>query len=248
MSQFQRSRKPAGFTLVELLVVMAIIAILISLLLPAMKKVREQARTTTCLTNLRQLGSSIQMYATDNNDYIPHVRSEYFMRSIVHGNQTLVDCMWSWPDRLVYTQHLKQPWRTMDDAAGFSYHYPSSNVGILICPGDLRDVPSGAARTNYGMNEQIGNHDNEVIMWFKLSRMENDKVMIGDSGNGQHRIRRPIQVDYGVGPRHNGGANYVFTDLHGEYNKTLQTADYAGNAKQRALFEQYWRTDENLHF
>ncbi len=61
--------KKRAFTLVELLVVIAIIALLMSILMPALARVREQAKAVLCQSNLRQMGAAFDMYTSDNDGY-----------------------------------------------------------------------------------------------------------------------------------------------------------------------------------
>jgi prepilin-type N-terminal cleavage/methylation domain-containing protein/prepilin-type processing-associated H-X9-DG protein len=79
-----------GFTLVELLVVIGIIAVLIGLLLPALNKAREQSKRTTCLANLRTLGQAMILYANDSRDRLPNANPPATVNDYNATNNVLV--------------------------------------------------------------------------------------------------------------------------------------------------------------
>src|SRR5687768_12769770 len=80
-------RRRTGFTLIELLVVIAIIAILAAILFPVFAQAREQARMTTCISNMRQIGNASMMYVQDYDETFPYIR--FHGRSAQKGQFTI---------------------------------------------------------------------------------------------------------------------------------------------------------------
>jgi len=94
MYSFNRRKAASGFTLIELLVVIAIIAILAAILFPVFAQAREKARTTSCLSNSKQLATAVIMYMSDSDGMIPLYRNN--SKVIDPRTNTASTRDWSW--------------------------------------------------------------------------------------------------------------------------------------------------------
>jgi prepilin-type N-terminal cleavage/methylation domain-containing protein/prepilin-type processing-associated H-X9-DG protein len=147
----QISKSPHGFTLVELLVVITIIAILTALLLPAVQAAREAARKTQCANNLKQLGLAMHCYA-DQNGVLPFVTNNNFTplaTMLPFIEQTNLG------DKLDFTKAMASADQAALNAAA------ATPVQTFFCPSDGKLVihvisSLSYAGSNYAMNGSSG--------------------------------------------------------------------------------------------
>jgi prepilin-type N-terminal cleavage/methylation domain-containing protein/prepilin-type processing-associated H-X9-DG protein len=118
-----RARRRCGFTLVELLVVIGIIALLISILLPSLSRARESAKQIKCLSNVRQLAVAFMMYANESKGNLPPLNAS--KSTAPNGKQ------WDW----IYWEKS----RDLNDS--LVVRYLSSGPGAFV-PADALRCPS----------------------------------------------------------------------------------------------------------
>ena len=123
-----RRSRTSAFTLVELLVVIGIIALLISILLPALNAAREQANTAKCLSNLRQLAQSQASYAADNQGFCVPAGYNYYPTQLDGLNEE------NYATLLVNYGYLQEPTIYNINAA------PTSVSTVFYCPSGITDI------------------------------------------------------------------------------------------------------------
>jgi prepilin-type N-terminal cleavage/methylation domain-containing protein/prepilin-type processing-associated H-X9-DG protein len=190
--------KKHGFTLIELLVVIAIIAILAAILFPVFARAREKARQTSCLSNLKQIGLSHQMYAQDYDECFTKYQG-YWSSDLWDGAAGVY-----WYDRLM--PYMK-------------------NHQILYCPSDS-DHDSATAggsaqayKCDYTYNQFIGQSGGAAMAQVGSPA---SCVIVTEGNNNYCRLYNdPTASKAGMPPamRHNEGFNNAYCDGHAKWHK-----------------------------
>lgn len=219
--------KKSGFTLVELLIVIGIIALLAAILFPVFSQAREKARAATCLSNEKQIGLAFMQYDQDNDETLP-------IFDTLTGNQL------AWDSSLA--QYL-----------GISINVSANNnkpPQVLLCPSDYLQLSVGAQasgqfRQTYTMPDTLDASNNDVgIVGQKVGSLfwpgrpltqvpaPSTTFLLVEAPNTTNEVGRAQLCagpagsrgqDLVLSPIHQSGWNYLFVDGHAKWYRPEQT-------------------------
>jgi prepilin-type processing-associated H-X9-DG protein/prepilin-type N-terminal cleavage/methylation domain-containing protein len=241
------SNATRGFTLVELLVVIGVIALLAALLLPVLTGAKASARSAACKSNLRQLGIALISFSHDNEHYPSDAyRDTSISPFITYG----------WPAYLLpYVGSNTAVFRCSSTGPEFEWPTNRSPKGYAF----PFNIDTGMSRFSYGYNNWavanaggygLGGAPGSEVPESRVLKPA-DMIAIGDSdGNGVldgdigfHRLPSASgpQPIFPPGSRHKGGANIVFCDGHVEWANQSKWIELRDEVARR------WNNDNKPH-
>ena len=193
------------FTLIELLVVIAIIAILASMLLPALQQAKKKVHSVHCLNNLKQLSTSVILYADDNEEFIPPIKSigwafdnfwEGKLYTYFNSRAPLMEC----------NEAQNRRWQYARKAYGYNYDLVGAGYGRYVKLASIVD-PVETVIMGDSMTYGSGSYVADMNSWTASGTAARSFIL---------RRTGTYEVHYRHGGRTRGNAwaNFAFVDGH----------------------------------
>lgn len=230
----------AGFTLIEMLVVIGIVALMAALFFPVFSRVREKGRQTVCLSNERQLGVAILMYAHDNDDFLPPHSNAWAGRVYPYvKNVDVFHCPSDATSRqppyfpvsygvngdlrhgiATASGGLKMVPHAMADVSGktvllFEVVHASANL-LMPSEGFEADLPAPLATSVRGNGTFLW----DMGVWMGNNRpfdINEDVRYATGIMSGADTVISTVDNYYEGAGRHQGGANFLYSDAHAKW-------------------------------
>jgi prepilin-type N-terminal cleavage/methylation domain-containing protein/prepilin-type processing-associated H-X9-DG protein len=201
-------KRNKGFTLIELLVVIAIIGILAGILLPVLSRARESARRTQCMSNIKQVGMGLIMYANENNEQFPS--------STTSGSVAMRSLNLLYPDYVSDSRTFNCPSDT--------FVTTQSNAGITA------NDPFDKDECSYGY-DRLHTQADDADVALAADRPTNN------AGNAPTSANSPNHGGtvnaYGTADSAGRGQNIVYVDGHVEFVISQNAGWYAADGTTR---------------
>ncbi len=216
----KRRAQTSGFTLIELLVVIAIISLLAAILFPVFGRVRENARRTSCASNLKQIGLGVMQYLQDYDEKFPNPYGGVGTQGWVEHMQPYIKSTQAFQCLSEPTAAAVNPWQV-----GYTDYFFNGGLSTFDVVQNAQVGLTSALLVNPSLTIMAGDSvtDNASFTMPRYVDASNNGfgcyglILAGNAAVGN--CSEGAALDRTAASRHLAGANYAFTDGHVKFEK-----------------------------